>query len=620
MGVVWYKRRRRKCYRGKYWNLIYITLVTHIQILNQASRNSIEESTEKRKLTIGQPSTSSGTTGQPSTIKTEPNASKPIDRMHTDAVLNFLLRLACQVNDPTPQNQTNPPTSSPGDLLSRRCVLLLKTAVKPEVWPQPIDLKLAFFDKILQSIESTNPNIGNICTALELLTFLLTVMKKEQILANFKSLQKGLGCCIQSSNSKVIKLIHTLLHKLMAIFPAERTNSNIACKYEELDVLYSTVGKVILDGLTNYEKNMQATPSSLFGTLMILKACCINNNSYIDLMIIPFMRVLHRLAKEHLSPTSPESSPMTSELLILGLDLVKTRVVVMNVEMRKTFIGTILVGLIEKTPDIKVMKAITKMLEEWMKNKDVVTLSQAPSTREKSILLVKMMQYVEKRFPDDTDLNAQFLELINYVYVEEQFKQTELISKLEPAFLAGLRCNQPHIRSKFFKVFDESMMRRLHDRILYIICSQNWESIGPHFWIKQCIELILVTVTPEMKIQMSHESSILPSISSVIASSDPKKKEDFESLKIINPEIYENIEIKEEILDMDLSNVENSNQLTEDKPLNRAETLSKLLSKHYEFIEMSRKVTTDMFMNAAAQLCHMDTGLAEQVWLDMFPR
>lgn len=40
-------------------------------------------------------------------------------------------------------------------------------------------------------------------------------------------------------------------------------------------------------------------------------------------------------------------------------------------------------------------------------------IAAAPNLREKSILLVKMMQYVEKRFPD---LNAQFLELVNFVY------------------------------------------------------------------------------------------------------------------------------------------------------------------------------------------------------------
>lgn len=36
----------------------------------------------------------------------------------------------------------------------------------------------------------------------------------------------------------------------------------------------------------------------------------------------------------------------------------------MTVDTRKTFIGTILVGLIEKTQDIKVMKAICKVREQ----------------------------------------------------------------------------------------------------------------------------------------------------------------------------------------------------------------------------------------------------------------
>ena len=62
-------------------------------------------------------------------------------------------------------------------------------------------------------------------------------------------------------------------------------------------------------------------------------------------------------------------SAVASELLILSLDLVKNRVGVMSLEMRKSFIGQILVGLIEKTPDNKVMKAITKMVEDWVKIK-----------------------------------------------------------------------------------------------------------------------------------------------------------------------------------------------------------------------------------------------------------
>jgi transformation/transcription domain-associated protein len=36
--------------------------------------------------------------------------------------------------------------------------------------------------------------------------------------------------------------------------------------------------------------------------------------------------------------------------------------------------------------------------------------------KEKSILLAKMMQYVEKRFPDDAELNAQVIHSLEYIF------------------------------------------------------------------------------------------------------------------------------------------------------------------------------------------------------------
>ena len=72
---------------------------------------------------------------------------------------------------------------------------------------------------------------------------------------------------------------------------------------------------------------------------------------------------------------------------------------------------------------------------------------------------------------------------------DETLCGSELTAKLEPAFLSGLRCAQPLIRAKFFEVFDNSMKRRVYERLLYVTCSQNWEAMGSHFWIKQCIEV-----------------------------------------------------------------------------------------------------------------------------------
>lgn len=72
-------------------------------------------------------------------------------------------------------------------------------------------------------------------------------------------------------------------------------------------------------------------------------------------------------------------------------------------------------------------------------------------------------------------------------------------------------------------------------------------------------------------------------------------------------------------MEMDISTVE-SNSVTDEKPLNRAERISKLITKHFEFVETCKNVSTNRFLLAAAQLCHMDTNLAEQVWLQNFPK
>uniref|UniRef100_A0AAR5Q8F1 FAT domain-containing protein n=1 Tax=Dendroctonus ponderosae TaxID=77166 RepID=A0AAR5Q8F1_DENPD len=542
----------------------------------------------------------------PTPIKsTDPSVPEHIDKRHTDTVLNFLLRLACQVSEMAPQNPVTPANTSPAELLSRRCILLLKSALKPELWQVPVDLNLGFFNKILLSVGSANYNSSNICTALELLTFLLSALRREQILDQYKHLQEGLAACIVTSDEKIIQMMHSLLVNLFQLFPLERVN-----KIDELNVFYGRINDEILKSLNKYEEIK--SPMALFGTVMILKAACINRPTYIDTMLLTFMRVLHQVAKEHLQPTSQEYVSRTVDVLILCLDLVKNRTEVMSLEMRKSFIGSILVGLMEKTQNVKVMKAVTKMIEEWMKSKDIGGVNPAPSFRERSILLVKLTQYVEKRFPDETELNAQFLELVSYVYMNDTLKSTELASKLEQAFLAGLRCTQPHIRAKFFKILDSSMKRRLYDRLLYIVCSQSWEPIGPHYWIKQIIELLLVTVAPSIGIEMAHQSSILPSITSVIKQ---EKRTEFQETNPENVKFYDCTEIKEEVIDM-----ESVETQPDEKPLSRAETITKMINKHFEFIEVSRNITTEQFLLAAAQLCHIDTNLAEQVWLSLFPQ
>uniref|UniRef100_A0A3P9K6T0 Transformation/transcription domain-associated protein n=1 Tax=Oryzias latipes TaxID=8090 RepID=A0A3P9K6T0_ORYLA len=552
--------------------------------------------------------------------------NKPVEKQHTDTVVNFLIRIACQVNDSTNV------AGSPGELLSRRCVNLMKTALRPDMWPRA-ELKLQWFDKLLMTVEQpAQANISNICTGLEILSFLLTVLQSPAILAHFKPLQRGIAACMTCGNTKVLRAVHSLLSRLMSIFPTEPSTSNVASKYEELECLYAAVGKVIYEGLTNYEKATSNTnPTQLFGTLMILKSACSYNASYIDRLISVFMRSLQKMVREHLSPQQAnpgvtETSTVTSELIMLSLDLVKTRLSVMSMEMRKNFIQVILTSLIEKSADPKILRAVVKIVEEWVKNNSPMAANQMPNLREKSILLVKMMTYIEKRFPDELELNAQFLDLVNYVYRDESLSGSDITSKLEPAFLSGLRCTQPLIRAKFFEVFDASMKRRVYERLLYICCSQNWEAMGNHFWIKQCIELLLGVCERNTIIGTSCQGSMLPSITNVINLADSHDRAAFAMATHVKQELREreNSETKEEDVEIDIE-LAPGDQTAIPKTKEQAERdtgnqLHMLTNRHDKFLDSLREVKTGALLNALVQLCHISTPLAERTWVQLFPR
>ncbi|MEJ1281789.1 transformation/transcription domain-associated protein [Cricetulus griseus] len=551
--------------------------------------------------------------------------AKPIDKQHTDTVVNFLIRVACQVND-----NTNT-AGSPGEVLSRRCVNLPKTALRPDMWCKS-ELKLQWFDKLLMTVEQPNQvNYGNICTGLEVLNFLLTVLQSPAILSSFKPLQRGIAACMTCGNTKVLRAVHSLLSRLMSIFPTEPSTSSVASKYEELECLYAAVGKVIYEGLTNYEKATNANPSQLFGTLMILKSACCNNPSYIDRLISVFMRSLQKMVREHLNPQAASGSTEataagTSELVMLSLELVKTRLAVMSMEMRKNFIQTILTSLIEKSPDAKILRAVVKIVEEWVKNNSPMAANQTPTLREKSILLVKMMTYIEKRFPEDLELNAQFLDLVNYVYRDEALSGSELTAKLEPAFLSGLRCAQPLIRAKFFEVFDNSMKRRVYERLLYVTCSQNWEAMGSHFWIKQCIELLLAVCEKSTAIGTSCQGAMLPSITNVINLADSHDRAAFAMVTHVKqePRERENSESKEEDVEIDIelapgdqTSTPKTKELSEKDIGNQ---LHMLTNRHDKFLDTLREVKTGALLSAFVQLCHISTTLAEKTWVQLFPR
>lgn len=78
----------------------------------------------------------------------------------------------------------------------------------------------------------------------------------------------------------------------------------------------------------------------------------------------------------------------------------------------------------------------------------------------------------------------------------------------------------------------------------------------------------------------------------------------------------------QEDLDMDLQAVGSVDQKGEEQPTGRTRkaALAHLILRQSKVMESIRTTRTVQFLFATAQLCHMDTALAERVWLDIFPR
>lgn len=273
-----------------------------------------------------------------------------------------MFRVSCQVNEQAPTG------NSPGEALSKRCFKLLQTCLKPYCWPDA-ELRVTWLDKLFSMLDQTaNVNFANVSMALEILTYLCSIRNKIDLLVMFKPLQRGIISCMNCSNVKVVKGVHTLLHKLLELFPVEPgSHTN---KTEEFDSLYNSIASTIYDGLVSYEKNTtNTTATALYGPVMLLKAACASSPIYLDKFLIQFMKAIQKMQKDHVAGQTTESGGLT-DVLITSLELAKSRLAGMHGDMRKVYL-TILTTLIEKSPEAKLLKAMIKMLDEWVKSKIV---------------------------------------------------------------------------------------------------------------------------------------------------------------------------------------------------------------------------------------------------------
>ena len=235
-------------------------------------------------------------------------------------------------------------------------------------------------------------------------------------------------------------------------------------------------------------------------------------NRYVQLAV----KVLTRLSSESFPNDTPEAVPQT-DLIIICLETIKNRISDMIAEVRKPFVSTVLITLVEKFNDYRILKLILKMVDEWNKSKKC---DKSPTFRERTLILSKIFQIIEEiesKHPDkieDADIRVPFFDVVYGVYIDNDLKTTDFAKKLEFLYLCGLKSNITSVRQKFAELYHSSIPKNLKDRLMFINCSQNWELLGDHYWINELNEMIL-SISKYPEVVITDNRAQLPSFENV---------------------------------------------------------------------------------------------------------
>ena len=124
-------------------------------------------------------------------------------------------------------------------------------------------------------------------------------------------------------------------------------------------------------------------------------------------------------------------------------------------------------------------RLITKVVGPWL------TAPPGPppalAFRDRALFVVKMTAF---EVIDSADLHKAFLELVHALHDDPNLARPELLQKIEPAFMIGLRTKDAELRAKFFAILQKQSGAAAAQRLAFIIQTQDWESLASTLWLQ----------------------------------------------------------------------------------------------------------------------------------------
>lgn len=278
--------------------------------------------------------------------------------------------------------------------------------------------------------------------------------------------------------------------------------------------------------------------------------------------------------------------------LLLCVSILEQGLTSFETQQKKPFFH-LLWALLERGNQFELLREIVRTISKWVlwKGKSENNQKEPLQNRDKVIFLTKMVNFDRHSGEGSQELLRDFFNLILEVFSGEN-RRTEITSKLEKAFMLGMKSEDESMRRKFFDIYDKSMSRFLPVRFLHVIGKQDWEFLADRLWIKHASEFILAAA----------EKNSMPSDVSCTGIFPQIAANDFSLEKHLAPDKIDAIKRTD-----GLKVLLNGRPTVLDEQLDR-------------FLQHQKRLNIGSLLEPLKSLLHLDSKMAVQVWTELAPK
>ncbi|SLM34988.1 histone acetylase complex subunit [Lasallia pustulata] len=492
------------------------------------------------------------------------------------------------------------PPLPPNDI-AKKALTLFHDLLSPGFWTDlEVDLFPRTTEQILASEKTDKPDdkaATSIINTLLIVRVIVNMKGDDWIISQLGQIQRLLEKPLRLENPEVQDCLHTvedilddrrqsrpIVRRVLDALPKDNTD-------EDQDMEVDTPSTEFVTSLSAVATETMSAGNYL-SSINILWTLAQVKPAEIDQHLPQIMRALQqKMAKDHVAAQmpgqmglqqglrpgevasytpDPREMEIQTQLIFKTIDLMSLRMATLG-EQRRPFLS-VLASLVERSQNIKLCEKILGMVETWVFDSN----EPWPTLKEKTAVLHKMLLFESR--PDPTLLH-KFLDLVTRIYEDPKITRTELTVRLEHAFLVGTRAQDVETRNRLMGIFDRSLTRSANARLIYVLTSQNWDTLAESFWLSQAIQLIFGSI------EMATPAQLHP--------------DDF---KMMPPSL-----------------LFSANKDTRRDHVMLDDKFEDFINDHRRFCSELGDVKVRDILEPLCQLQHTDSNVAYQIWVALFP-